>query len=153
MLNGNERYLAVLDSIIELNQRYYGNKLSERTVMAVTRVVVLDVEEIIKEYLQVENCKLFNCLSSLDSSITYGGITGKESNKDFLNKFTNLIKDTPESVAKYLMIYYHTRNYIAHNIVEFNSFFYEEQQLIIKNVLNSVIFIMFYLEYLKAEEV
>jgi hypothetical protein len=153
MLNGNERYLAVLDSIIELNQRYYGNKLSERTVMAVTRAVVLDVEEIIKEYLQVENCKLFNCLSSLDSSITYGGITGKESNKDFLNKFTNLIKDTPESVAKYLMIYYHTRNYIAHNIVEFNSFFYEEQQLIIKNVLNSVIFIMFYLEYLKAEEV
>lgn len=151
ILNGNARYLEVLDSIIELNQRYYGNKLSERTVMAVTRAVVLDIEEIIKEYLQVEDCKLFNCLKSLDSSTTYEGITGKESSEDFLNKFTVLIKDTPESVAKYLIIYYHARNYIAHNIIEFNRFFYEDQQLIIKNVLNSVIFIMFYLEYQKQE--
>lgn len=44
------------------------------------------------------------------------------------------------------MLYVQARNYVAHNLVDFEKFFYENEQKLIITILNSILCILYYIE-------
>lgn len=154
ILNGNDRYLEILSSIVEINKRFFANKRSESTVLAVTIGVVLNVEIFIKDKSTLDNVNIFRHITNILSEGDRGLLDACEGlipynaiGNDFFSNYMILI-NKPDSVEKYFMLYKHARNYIAHTAVEFERFFYEEDRVVITNVLNAVIVVLFYLETL-----
>jgi hypothetical protein len=76
-----------------------------------------------------------------------------DSNELQLCKLENLILQEESSIEKYLMIYYHARNYLAHNNIDMNKFFWGEDgsRIIISNVIDSVMIILYQLETINQE--
>lgn len=156
VLQTDEMYRDVLLSIIELNQRFFANKRSENTVMSITRGIVLNIEETIKQQLALNSeMRLFDCLKQ----ITPGShllkplrnqIGENDSGDVFFEKFETLITTETNSLEKVLMIYYHARNYVAHNIINIDRLFYDNERMIIRNILDAITVILYVLALRKA---
>jgi hypothetical protein len=67
-------------------------------------------------------------------------------------KFDELCKMT-DSLEKYLMVYYHSRNYLAHNNIDMNNFFWGDdgQRTVISNVIDSLLIILYKLSKVENE--
>ena len=151
-LVSNKMYLELLDSIIEINKRFFSNKRSESTVLSVTTGVILNTEIFIKERSSIDNGNLFKHVTNLSENIDsqlleeYRDIMPfNATENEFFENYYKLI-EKEDSLEKYFMIYIHARNYIAHNIVNFEKFFYENDRKVITNILNSISLILYYLE-------
>ena len=72
-------------------------------------------------------------------------ISDKDSKELQLCKLENIILKDEESLEKYLMIYYHSRNYVAHNNISMDKFFWGENgnRIIINATLDSIIIILY----------
>jgi len=153
VITSNDRYKELLSSIIEINKRFFSNKRSESTVLSITVGVILNTEIFIKEKLTVFNGALFNGLIKLKDRLNivlmkeYRTMIPKDAaGEDFFNNYYELIDNKEDSIEKCLMLYIHARNYVAHNLVDFEKFFYENERKLINVVLNSVLTILYYIE-------
>ena len=151
-LTSNEKYIELLDSIIEINKRFYSNKRNESLVISVTTGVILNVEELIRRKIpDNEKLGLFDCLKKIkpDSHLLTplkNKIGEFDKGDTFFIKLHDIIDTEKETLEKYLMIYYHIRNYMSHCIVDIEKLFYEKDRKIITNVLNSITLILYYSE-------
>lgn len=152
-LTSNEKYIELLDSIIEINKRFYSNKRNESLVISVTTGVILNVEELIRRKIpDNEKLGLFDCLKKIKPNSHFltalkNKIGEFDKGDTFFIKLHDIIETEKETLEKYLMIYYHIRNYMSHCIVDIEKLFYEKDRKIITNVLNSITLILYYLEY------
>lgn len=157
VITSNDRYKELLSSIIEINKRFFSNKRSESTVLSITVGVILNTEFFIKE-------KVVNNKNSLTAKLKYSGKFDKNlldifetivpkyaKEDDFFNNYYKLI-EKEDSIEKCLMLYIHARNYIAHNLVDFEKFFYENERKLINVVLNSILTILYYIETMDSIE-
>lgn len=152
VLTSNDRYKEILSSIIEINNRFFANKRDESNVVSITVDVILNTEIFIKEKSTSTKDALFEKLKGLDNSLCshkltrYRNLINQLDKGDVFfekyNKFTN----EKDSVEKVLILYYHSRNYVAHNLVDFEKFFYENNRKVINTILNSILTILYYLE-------
>lgn len=158
VITSNNRYKELLSSIIEINKRFFSNKRSESTVLSITVGVILNTEIFIKEKLTGFTGALFNRLIKLtdrlniDLMIEYRDMFPfNATGEDFFNNYYDLI-DKEHSIEKCLMLYIHARNYVAHNLVDFEKFFYENKRKLISVVLDSILTILYYIETTKFEK-
>lgn len=151
VITSNDRYKELVSSIIEINKRFFSNKRSESTVLSITVGVILNTEIFIKE-------KVVNNKNSLTARLKYSSKFDKDlidlyegilpkyaKGDDFFNNYYKLI-DKEDSIEKCLMLYIHSRNYVAHNLVDFENFFYENERKLINVVFNSILTILYYIE-------
>jgi len=157
ILISNEKYNDILFAYLELLKRFNANKRSEDVMGAMIKGVVLGIEEVLKD---IFDCKdgLFDCLKQLKKGShkfkkLQKQINLYDSNELQLCKLENLILQEESSIEKYLMIYYHARNYLAHNNIDMNKFFWGEDgsRIIISNVIDSVMIILYQLETINQE--
>jgi len=146
----NDNYQDTLFSIIELNKRLYTNKKSETILGAIVQGIVLGVEEYIIE--KVGKKGLFPSLKELANNtdkltILKSKIKKEDSNDLCLCKLENVILKEKDSLEKYLIIYYHARNYLAHNNINMKQFFHgqDDDRLIVGSVVDAVIIIIYLL--------
>ena len=110
--------------------------------------IVLGVEEYIKD---AYNCnELYDGIKKIKPNShkfndLKNKINKKDSNTEFFTKFEKLILEEEGSVEKYLMIYYHSRNYLAHNNIDMDKFFWGEdrKKTVISNVMDSVMIVLY----------
>lgn len=152
----NPRYEDVIFTYIEANKIFNAHRINETVLGAMIRAMVLSVEEIIKE--KINKQKLFENLKKLKpNSHLFCGLKSlideDASGNLFFEQFSNLINDESESLEKYLMIYYHARNYLAHNNIDMEQFFRSEngRKNITHNVINSVMVTLFCLAQTEAQ--
>ncbi len=151
LLLNDEKIIDTLYSIVELEMRYFANKRSEDLISAILKGILLGIEEIIRDKIKCDDKNgIFRCIQKLskDSELLdffRDCIPQNAKDKDFFNGLSKLIKKDI-SIEKYLMIYNHTRNYVAHNIIDFEKMIYENSQERIVNTMDSVVFILIYLE-------
>lgn len=153
----NTRYEDILYTYIEANKRFGSNKRSDIVLGALIKAIVLEVEVLIKDTVDCVEDGLFECLKKLKSgSYEFKRIQKLIKNKDcdseFFGKFKKLIKEEKDSLEKYLMIYYHSRNYLAHNNTDIDYLLEEENgKRVVGHILDSVIVTLHTLEtYFKA---
>ncbi len=152
IITSNDRYKELLSSIIEINKRFFSNKRSESTVLSITVGVILNTEIFMKEKLTGFSGALFNRLIKLTDSLDIDLMNEyrnmfpfNATGEDFFKNYYELI-DKEDSIEKCLMLYIHARNYIAHNLVDFEKLFYENERKLINVVLNSILTILYYIE-------
>ena len=151
ILTRNSIYEDILFSYIELLKRFNAVKMNEILVGSLIKTVVLGIEEIILKKFNSDS--LFDCLKKfkvgshkffeLQSKIRNNG-----SNEEFFEKLNALILNEEDSLEKYLMTYYHSRNYLAHNNIDMNKFFWGEdgKRIVIATVIDSIMIILYKLE-------
>lgn len=151
ILTRNDIYEDILFSYIELLKRFNAVKMNEILVGSLIKTVVLGIEEIILEKFNSDS--LFDCLKkfkvgSHKFSELQSKIQKNDSNEEFFEKLNALILDEENSLEKYLMIYYHSRNYLAHNNIDMNKFFWGEDgnRIVIATVIDSIMIILYKLE-------
>ena len=157
ILTKNDKHKDILFSCIELDNRLNANKMNEHTMGAITRSIVLSVEEVIKDYK--EERKLLRCLKSLseDEKLLKSYIIEEyedyNSSDELLELLDKLICDNEQSLEQYLAIYHASRNYLAHYNIDMNKFFWGEdgERRIISNTISSVIIILYKIEIMKEE--
>ncbi|MCG3665218.1 hypothetical protein L5F09_05605 [Aliarcobacter butzleri] len=154
ILTKNEKYEDILFSCIDLNKRFNANKLNEHLMGTIARSMVLNLEEVIKDYK--EERKLLKCLKSLsEDKILFESyiIEGYNSSDELLELLDKLICDNEQSLEQYLAIYLASRNYLAHYNIDMDKFFWglDGKRRIISNTLNSVIVILYRIEILKEK--
>lgn len=155
ILTKNEKYEDILFSCIDLNKRFNANKLNEHLMGTIARSMVLNLEEVIKDYK--EERKLLKCLRELaQNKELFETYIIKEyddynSSNELLEKLDRLICDYAQSLEQSLGIYYASRNYLAHYNIDMNKFFWgvDGQRRIISNTINSVIVILYKIEVMK----
>lgn len=156
ILLSNEKYEDTLFYYLELIERLNANRISQDIMGALIKSIILGLEEHIKYKL---NCqKLYSFLKSMKAgSHKFNGLKKKiddeDSNDDFFIKFNAIIIDEEDSVEKYLMLYYHARNYLAHNNIDMTQFFWGDdgKRTIITNVIDAVIILLYQLETMNTE--
>ena len=148
VLTSNNRYKEILSSIIEINNRFFANKRDESNVVSITVDVILNTEIFIKEKLDI-NGNLFKGLENKLNKLLldeYQKIIPRDaSGIVFFEGYYKLI-NKENSLEKCFMLYIHSRNYVAHNLVDFEKFFYENNRKVINTILNSILTILYYLE-------
>jgi hypothetical protein len=144
-----DKYQDTLFSIIELTKRLNANKKSETILGAMVKGIVLGVEEYIVDKFK-EN--FFDSLMKLSDNqnelkLLRNKINDKDPNDLFLCKLENIILKKEDSLNKYLIIYYHARNYLAHNNIDMNQFFHgrDKDRIIVGSVIDAVIIIIYLL--------
>lgn len=152
VITSNDRYKEFLSSIIEINKRFFSNKRSESTVLSITIGVILNLEIFIKEKLSMYEGVLFKRLENLTDRLDIPKLKAyrnmfpfNATGENFFNNYYELI-DKEDSIEKCLMLYIHARNYVAHNLVDFEKFFYENERKLISIVLDSILTILYYIE-------
>ncbi|MGD9552823.1 MAG: hypothetical protein AB7D96_01250 [Arcobacteraceae bacterium] len=157
ILTENDKNEDILFSYIELIKRLNVNKMSEHTMGAIIKGMVLGVEEVIKDYLQERKLKkCLNCLA-MDEKILESYIIEQykdyNSSDELLELLDKLICDTEQSLELYLAIYHASRNYLAHYNIDMNKFFWGEdgERRIIANTIKSVIIILYRIEVIRRE--
>ncbi|MDO8453369.1 MAG: hypothetical protein Q7S59_02215, partial [Sulfurimonas sp.] len=148
----NEKYQETLFLITELTNRLNANKRSEVVMGAIIKGIVLGVEEHIRDWLKSENIEkkdFFKCIkrfkvSSHQFEPYYKMIQPNISNNDFFVQMKKLCEEN-DSLEKYLMIYYHSRNYLAHNNINMFEFFVIENDTRLIAILLDAITIIIYL--------
>jgi len=159
ILTKNERNEDILFSYLELIKRFNANKMSEHTMGAMIKSIVLGVEEIIKDYK--EEKKLLKCLKSLadDENLFKTYIIQEyedyHSSDELLELLDNLISENNQSLEQYLAIYHASRNYLAHYNIDMNKFFWGEdgERRIISNTIDAVLIILFRIETMKQKSI
>lgn len=150
----NEKYEDILFYYMELIERLNASKISQDTMGVIIKGIVLGVEEYIRD---VYECRgLYDCLKEIKpNSHEFDGLKKKigerDSNTIFFEKFEKLILDEEDSLEKYLMLYYHSRNYLAHNNIDMTKFFWgiDGKRTVIINVLDSIMIILYKLATLE----
>ncbi|GEM_PF-6394448 len=183
ILISNEKYNDILFAYLELLKRFNANKRSEDVMGAMIKGVVLGIEEHIKNItisdslpLQLEELsnykKLFNSIRIKEKEHQNNGdkllalideLIEKRELK-YLRLNLKWSEKTHQSslypfqlkqnrLEKYLAIYYGARNYLAHNNIDMNKFFWGEDgnRRIISNVIDSVMIILYKLETINQE--
>lgn len=152
VITSNDRYKEFLSSIIEINKRFFSNKRSESTILSITIGVILNLEIFIKEKLSMYEGVLFKRLENLTDRLDIPKLKAyrnmfpfNATGENFFNNYYELI-DKEDSIEKCLMLYIHARNYVAHNLVDFEKFFYENERKLISIVLDSILTILYYIE-------
>jgi len=148
----NKKYEDILFSYLELIKRFNANKMSEDVMSAMIKGIVLGLEEYIKNDIKKDTFD--KCLEELSNDkdlFQHIRIKQKEYNNgnellDLINKLTR----KEENLEKYLAIYYSARNYLAHYNLNMDKFFWgDDERLIVSNVIDSVLIILYQLEITK----
>lgn len=179
LLFSNREYYPTLHSIIELYMRYRRFHYNEYLLLALLRSVVINVENQVKnsigEYTKKENDKnryvmeniknekavdevsknkmklfqfdLYDYLRFLSTNGRLDSLKNQFDNVEF-HKRLDFLHNEPVSKDKYFYILLKARNHLAHGCGDFNKFVLHHESNL-SDVLNSVIFIYIYLEYLR----
>lgn len=155
-----KEYENIILSYLEVIKYLNANKPNELIIGAMIRNMVLEIEEILKESTicnEDERNGLFcylNKLTSKDKKLKRlrDKINTKHSKEQQLNKLENRILCEEESFEKYLMIFYHSRNYLAHNQININKLFWENERRIASYTINSVMIILYRIEMIKKSK-
>lgn len=157
ILTKNERNEDVLFSYLELIKRFNANKMSELTMGAMIKSIVLGVEEVIRDYIKIKELdKTLEVLS--DNSKLFQEYRIKKndfsSSNELLNLLDKSIIENTDSLELYLAIYYSARNYLAHNNIDMKKFFWGEdgERRIISKTISSVIIILYRIEMMKLKK-
>lgn len=148
-----EEYENLFFSYIELIKRFNSNKKSEVVMGSLTRSTMLDVEEVLRGKIGCTSPSLYKdcikkiCVGSHLLKTYYDLITPDMQNDDFFIELKKLC-EVSDSLEKYLMIYYHSRNYLAHKNIDMHEFFRVEDgnRVIIYNVISSMLVILYHIE-------
>lgn len=154
-LRKDELFDDVLFSYIELTKRFNADKRNEIIMGAMIKGIVLGLEELIRDALgcsELDKFKFYdNCIKKLTPGSHqlkpyYEQIHSQMSNDDFFTQLESICNEEI-SLEKLLMVYYHTRNYLAHNNIDMERFFLGENasRKIITSVIDSVIVILYVL--------
>lgn len=159
----NKRYEDIFLFYMEIIKRLNADKLSEIAMSGMIKGLILGIEEILKESTlcsKDERNGLFCYLTKLTGNISNlkklrNKITLKDSKELQLCKLENIILGVEESLEKYLMIFYHSRNYVAHNNIALDKFFWGEDgnRTIINGALDSIMIILYKIEIMKNDKV
>jgi len=148
-------YENLIFSYIELIERFDSNKTSEIVMSSLTRSIMLDIEEVLREKLDCASEQLYDgcirklCQGSHLLNSYYRLITPDISNDDFFNRLKEL-SNKDDSLEKYLMIYYHSRNYLAHKNIDLHRFFeIEDGKRMVDHVISSMIIVLYKIETLE----
>ncbi len=146
----NEKYEDILFYYIELIERLNSSKISEDIMGAIIKAIVLGVEEYVKMTVDKEFFNSLNIISS-NKFESLKNIICPNRDENFFNCFKKIISKE-DSLEKYLMIYYISRNYLAHNNIDMDKFFWGEdrKQTVISNVMDSVMMVLYKLATLES---
>ena len=157
----NEKYQDTLFSIAELHNRFNADTKNRHLLSAITKGIVLGLEEYIRDKFNKDGFDgLKQLLENNDVKVNNltrlrNKINNQEANEVLLCKLEKIIVKEEDSLEKYLIIYYHARNYIAHNNIDMDKFFWGEdrQRTIISNVMDSIIIILYKLSITSREKI
>lgn len=179
LLFGNRDYYPTLHTIIELHRRHRESIFNEYLLIALIRSIALNIENLIRqsigEYCKktneknryiIENIRkekhiekvtknklrifqfdLYDYLRQLSTNGKLDILKKQFDDIEFHKRFEGLQYE-PISKDKYFFILLKTRNHVAHGSVDLNKFF-KNGASNLSDVLDSVVFIFVYLEYLK----
>jgi len=145
----NKKYEDILFSYMELLERLNASKISQDTMGAIIKGIVLGVEEYVKLELDREFFNGLNIISSNKFESLKNKMCPKKEN-NFFDCFNKIILEE-DSLEKYLMIYYLSRNYLAHNNIDMTKFFWGDngKKTVIINVMDSIMIILYKLATLE----
>jgi hypothetical protein len=152
ILTSNDKYEDILFSYLELLKRFNANRMSEDVMSAMIKGIVLDIEEKVKESIEEHIShfdKYLERLCSNNTSFQTIRLRIKDDDKNILlSNLDTECMNNEKSLEMYLAIYYNARNYLAHNSLDMNKFFWGEDgsQKIISNVIDAIIIIIYKLE-------
>jgi len=151
ILLSSGKYEDILFYYVELIERLNANKISQDIMGALIKSIILGLEEYIKDTFQCK--KLDKCIRKMKvGSHKFNGLENKisaeDSNNEFFVKLEEIIINEEDSLEKYLMIYYHIRNYLAHNNIDMEKIFWKDdcKRIIISSVMDAVMIILYKLE-------
>lgn len=154
ILQKNDKNEDILFSYLELIKRFNANKMSELTMGAFIRSIVLGLDRIIKDYTKIEN--LVDSLKKLvadENKFENMRIKNNDysSGDELLKLLDILIMENDTSLEFYLAVYYSARNYLAHYSIDMQKFFWSSdgERKIISNTIDAVIIILYRLETIK----
>ncbi|AFV97889.1 MULTISPECIES: hypothetical protein [unclassified Sulfuricurvum] len=153
ILREDERFDDILFSFLELTKRFNADKRNEVVMGAMIKGIVLGLEELIRDELDCSGADKFYFYEKCIKKLALGShllkpyyvlIEPHIANSDFFTKLEVLCHEN-ESLEKLLMVYYHARNYLAHNNIDMDKFFWGDdgRRNIISNVLNAIIVILY----------
>lgn len=157
----DEKMQDTLLYYLELTKRFNANKRNELVMSALIKATVLGIEEVIRYKFNCterdklnlyDKCIKKICSGSHQLKPYYDLINPVMNNEDFFMKFDELCKMT-DSLEKFLMVFYHSRNYLAHNNIDMNNFFWGDdgQRTVISNVIDSLLIILYKLSKVENE--
>jgi len=162
----NSKYEDILFSYIELIKRFNANTISEHVMSAMIKGIVLGIEEILIDSLRIKPTELIDAIQSKEFIENKRSRTNLNkllertkmpkndfNNKIFFDTLNKFIEEEIDTFEKYVVIFHRTRNYLAHNNINMNKFFWGEdgQKIIISGVIDSVILILYRIEMMKNE--
>lgn len=158
-LTYNKKYENIILSYLEVIKYLNANKPNELVIGAMIRNMVLEVEKIIRDSLSKPPKYLNQCLEKLDiynelfDAIRLECMYYKksESCKQSITQINNIITTKEDSLEKYFAIYYHSRNYLAHDKIDMDMFFWSNNKIIASSTINAVIIILYRVEMKKNE--
>jgi len=153
-----KKYEDLLFYYLELIKELNANKISQDIMGAWIKSIILGLEEHIGNKFDCKKKGLFECIKKMKvGSHKFSDLRNKISDKalpnEFFDKFKKIIIEEEDSLEKYLMLYYHARNYLAHKNIDMTQFFWgsDGKRTIIINVLDAVIIILYRLETMDTE--
>lgn len=150
VFTSNHKIQNLVFSYIEIDRFYNSNKFNEFVIKSLIKNFVLEIESLVVNNIpkpQQERDNLFNRLKNIkDENILteYRNLIKQNANWDELSNGLREIQNKNESIEKHLMIYYHFRNYFAHNHVNVDELIWTEDGEYIRTILESAIITIYF---------
>lgn len=142
-------------SRLEIDRFYNSNKFNEFVMKSLIKNFILEIESLIIDNIPKplqERDNLFNRLKNIKAEnilTEYRNLIKQNANWSEFSAGIKAIEKENDSIEKYLMIYYHFRNYFAHNHVNVDELIWSENGEYIRTILESAIITIYFVATFK----
>ncbi|AJI47643.1 hypothetical protein IB633_08235 [Francisella philomiragia] len=151
----NDKIQNLVFSRLEIDRFYNSNKFNEFVMKSLIKNFILEIESLIIDNIPKplqERDNLFNRLKNIKAEnilTEYRNLIKQNANWSEFSAGIKAIEKENDSIEKYLMIYYHFRNYFAHNHVNVDELIWSENGEYIRTILESAIITIYFVATFK----